>query len=174
MKNIKRTLAIIMAIAMCFSMSTFAFATEPSDSEEPSAIYGNVIGEATYLVSDGDMTLVDSSGDTAGIMPLSSIGGYNQKTITGGKGSILIDCNGQGWGGMGITIRTSCSYGDYPLIFEGLATIGSGSYIQGVISTNGEKFFSDLGQNNLDVYAITFQGTQSYTPDFLVRVWIYG
>ena len=164
----KTILATLLAFAMCFVMSTSAFA---ETAEAESTLTSNVIGEATYLVSDDGITLVSSSGDP-GIMPLSSVSGYNQATYGSGTSTLVIKCNGSGSGGMGITIQASCSYGDYKINFHGYAYNGEASSINSFVVTNNTRELHNLHQNTLREYRIEF--TASGVPDYLVKVWIYG
>lgn len=175
MKTIKRTLAIILAISMCFSMSTVALAADPSTSSEDPSLCGNVIGQATYLVSDGHITLTESRGNTSGIMPLSSVSGYNQGAIVNGYGTLYIRCNGTGKGGMGITIQTGCSYGDYKIHYHGYSMYGDAGEIKGDMYTNDEVKLYDCWQYNLTEYVIDFSAyDDDGTPQFFVKVWIYS
>lgn len=113
MKKFTRVFTLLMAVAMVFSMSTVAFAATPetvtATTEEALETSSNVVYEATYKVSSNSgVTLVSSSGDSD-IMPLSSISGYNQKSMWdtdkdwGNNNYMFIDCGGYGYGGMGIT-----------------------------------------------------------------------
>lgn len=108
-----------------------------------------------------------------GISPRSSVGGFNQVTITSSSNAILIECNGSGWGGMGITIKTSSSYGPEGVSFHGASVIGSASSIDGNMSTIDEKVFNNLWQMDLQEYCIAFDMAHG-TNSFFVQVWIYG
>jgi len=175
----KKFLASILVLAMTFVMSTTSFAATPSEftNEETVAGSSNVIGEATYRVSNSGITLVDYEGDSdiVTLSTKSSVDGYNQKTVSGGYGTLYIRCSGSGTGGMGITIRTGCAYGDYRIHFHGYSTFGEASEISGDMNTNDTKEINDKWQSNLSEYVIDFSAyDDDGTPDFLVKVWIYG
>lgn len=188
MKKFTRVFALLMAVIMVLGMSTVAFAstseTIPTTTEEATKTSSSVVYEATYKISsDSGITLVSSSGDS-NIMPLSTISGYNQKSMYGtnkdwnSNNYLYINCGGSGYGGMGITIKTSCSYGNYRIQYAGGPTsyAGDGSTISGEMGTIDEVQFHDLWQNNLQEYLIVFSPADgvTYVPDYYVRVWIYG
>ena len=161
-KKFRRILSALLTLTLCFSLSSSVFAASAKGNE--TAAQKNLIGEYTFEVS-GDGT----------VMPLSSVSGYNQKTVTAAEGNngISIDCNGQGVGGMGITIETSCSNGNYQMEYAGSSVIGSASNISGRIWTNDHiELKSNLWQNNLGQYFVAF-GVPSGVSVF-VKVWIYG
>lgn len=186
MKKFTRVFALLMAVVMVLGMSTVAFAATPepiiASTEEAPEASPTVMYEATYKVSsDTGITLVDSS-DDSGIMPLSSVGGYSQKSMWGSDkdwGSnnyVYVDCDGSGFGGMGITIKTSCSYGNYQIKFAGAPYAGEGSSISGEMGTIDEVQFHNLWHIDLQEYLLLFTpATDSgYVPDYYVQVWIYG
>ncbi len=186
MKKFTRVFALLMAVVMVLSMSTAAFAATPEtiSAEEVTETSSNVLYEATYRVSsDSGITLVSSSGDSS-IMPLSSVGGFNQKGMWGtdknwgDNNYLFLDCSGSGYGGMGITIKTSCSYGNYQIQFAGAATAyaGDASTISGEMGTIDEVQFHNLWQRDLQEYFIVFAPADgvTYVPDYFVQVWIYG
>lgn len=175
----KKFLASILALAMTFAMSTTSFAATPSEftTEETIESSSNIIGEATYRVSNSEITLIDYEGDSdiVTLATKSSVDGYNQTTVSGGYGTLYIRCSGSGTGGMGITIRTGCSYGDYPIHFHGYSMYGEASEISGDMNTNETKEINNKWQSNLSEYVISFSAyDDDGTPDFLVKVWIYG
>ena len=83
-KKFRRILSALLTLTLCFSLSSSVFAASAKGNE--TAAQKNLIGEYTFEVS-GDGT----------VMPLSSVSGYNQKTVTAAAGNngISIDCNGQ-------------------------------------------------------------------------------
>lgn len=177
MKIIKRFLLVFLSLLICFSTS-FAALAMPSvsdlDSEGSALESSNVpICEATYHVSSTKITLVNTS-DNTGIMPMSTVSGYNQSGITTTRFTLSIPCNGSGKGGMGITIQASCSYGDYSIRYHGYAYEGTGTSITGTMLTNQTvKHDRNLLQVDLKKYCIEFE-CNSNTPDYFVKVWIYG
>ena len=169
MKTFKRIFSILLALTMCFAISTSAFAAEASDTtneavEVTSDTELNVIGEATCLVSESGVTVLSTS---------SSVSGYNQKTISGGSGSLVISCDGTGTGGMGITIQSYCSYGDYSVDVNGYARRGNASSFETRICTNNPYELHNQWQDYLTEYVVEFEA-EAGTPDYLVKVWIYG
>lgn len=166
MKTFKRILSLLLAVAMCIAVPISAFAADTSDntnevSEATSNTELNVIGEATFLVSE------------SGITPLSSVSGFNQKTITGGSGTLVVSCNGTGTGGMGITVETYCSYGDYLVDVHGYARHGEASELNTTVCTNNPYKLYNRWQSYLTEYVLEFSAPAG-TPDYLVKVWIYG
>ena len=158
MKNVKKFFSLFIALSLCMAMAVPAFAAE--NPKEVSAPNG-----ASYtfeVTSDGAK------------MVRSNLWGSASKTLTkgGSNNGIFISCDGSGFGGMGITIDTHCSQGNYKMDFAGTSTIGSGSNISGTISTNAHKEFKRLTQFNLKEYMIAFDVPEGVTVS--VDVWIYG
>lgn len=159
-KNFKRILSTLLVLTLCLSLSSSVFAADTTTNK--AAEEKNLIGEYTFEVS-GDGT----------VTPKSSVSGYNQKTVTAGNNGILIDCNGQGIGGMGITIETSSSSSNSYIDYAGAPTIGSASNVSGKIWMNDHiELKSNLWHNNLGEYFLAF-GVPSGQSMF-VKVWIYG
>lgn len=167
MKNFKRIFSILLSVALCFAISTSAFAVSATSNCTSGTSPDNelkVIGEATCLVSDSGVTVLSAS---------SSVSGFNQKTISGGSGTLVISCNGTGTGGMGITIQSNCSYGDYVVNVHGYARRGNASELTTTICTNNPYELHNCWQDYLTEYVVEFSAP-SGTPDYLVKVWIYG
>lgn len=163
-KKFKRIFSALLGLILCFSLSISAFAAEPTAHE--ASTDKKVIGQYTFEVS-GDGT----------VTPRSSLSGYAQKTVTAGNNGILIDCDGQGIGGMGITIDTSCSNGNYRMYYQGASNIGSASNISGYIYSNDHVVLNNstgynLWHSNLGQYFIAFDIPSGVS--MLVQVWIYG
>ena len=155
MKAKRRLLGILLSVVLCISMSSTTFAAEET---------------AVPTTEDG---IIFTEGEE-GVMPLSSLSGYEQKKITPTDNTIYINCTSSGSGGMGITIKTSCSSGTYTVAYSGRATSGSASGISlTTIRTNDEDQYGSLFQDNLKQYKITFTVPDNVSS-FLVQVWIYG
>ncbi len=155
MKATRKILGIMLSVVLCMCMSSTALAAE--DTTIP-------VTEDGIIFTEGE----------EGVMPLSSLSGYEQKTITPTDNTIYINCTSSGSGGMGITIKTSCSSGTYTVTYSGKATSGSGTGIsRTTIRTNDEDKYGSLYQNNLKQYKITFD-VPAGIPSFLAQVWIYG
>lgn len=153
--------ALLLALSICISSTVSTFATKiPTDATSNNA--RSIIGEYTFEVcSNGINTLY------------SSVGGYNQKSITSSDRYLSIDCSGSGSGGMGITIETSCSYGTYSIDYAGSSAIGSASSISGTMTTNSHIEKHNLYQTQLGQYILAFT-IPSNVPSYFVKVWIYG
>lgn len=158
-KKVKRFLSIALALTLCLSLSNSVFAKDINNSE--SMQDKEVIGEYTFEVSgDGSIT------------PMSSVSGYGQKTVSAVDSGIIVDCNSQGIGGMGITIETSCSAGNFTMNYLGSPYIGAGSDISGEIGSNDHIERHNLWQSGLQEYLISFKVPSGVS--MLVKVWIYG
>lgn len=161
MKHLKkRIFTSLLAMAMCLSMSLPVCAAEPTEND--AIFYG------TFTITAGD----------EGIMPLGTIGGYGQATITHSNNTIYISCDSEGsetGSGMGITIKTTCSKDNGAIVgFDGEKySGGDASKITGYMGLNSEVKRSNLYQNNTTGYRISFTLPQN-CPSFTVQVWIYG
>lgn len=159
----KRISSFILALVLCFSFSTYAFAAEVSTSADD-VVTGedlHIIGEYTFEVTED------------GIMPYSSVGGYNQKAITADDRTLVIECSGSGMGGMGITIETTCSQGAFSIDYAGASYIGDASTITGTMKTQDHLELHNLWQSNLQEYYLFFT-IPSHISSYFVKVWIYG
>lgn len=154
-KMSKRFLALVFALIMCFSLTATAFAAETENME-------------TQINASEEV-----ANDDSGIMPHSSVSGYARKTLTKSNNIIDISCTSSGWGGMGITVKTS-SASNTQVSFFG-APFGDNSIaeqISGNMSTNAEKQFHNLSHNGLSDYYLVFTIPDGVSID--VQVWIYG
>ena len=155
-RNFKRICSLLVALVLCFSFMTSASAAEvEKTSTENADVY-------TFEVSKDSTTLISRS----------SVSGYNQKYVTSNDGGLIIECNGSGIGGMGITIETSCSQGTFDIDFTGGPFIGNASTINGTITSNDHLEIKNLMQNNIDEYLIAFRVPAG--KSVFVKVWIYG
>lgn len=156
--SMKRIIAAIMALTMCFALNATAFAAEATEDTA-------VVAESTSGVAD------------EGIMPLGSISGYAQQTIDKDHNVIYVFCDSSGGllgSGMGVTIKTSCSTNAYRVTAHGYAkTGGTADQFWIGMSTNDEREVHDLTHYNTTCYAIEFT-LPANCPSFLAQVWIYG
>ena len=113
------------------------------------------------------------NGDAETSVARSSISGYNQKSLTSGNSIIEIPVSSSGLGGMGITIKTSCS-GNYQLDYIGYVSGGEpASDISGSMSSNDTVEHHDLWHGpGTSEYTLLFGIPQGVSV--LVQVWIYG
>ena len=169
MKTISRVFTFVLALAMCLSLGTVAFAAEPDVSSEDAQ--PRVLGQATFLVSSDGVVPLESEGK---IMPRSSISGYKQQTLNGGAASMVIPCTSSGWGGYGVTIQTSSSYEDADIHVFGTVQSGNASSFEGMMTTNDELQFHNLMHlGNVSEFIILFS-TDEGTRPYRATVWIYG
>ncbi len=163
-KHIKKVLSCIMATVLCLSFNATAFASEATEPAiEQSAQSQN---------ADIQFYTISSNGD---IMPLSSISGYGQATLTSDVKGMLVTCSASGLGGMGITVDTSCrnTY-QVHLVGEPTSATISTSKIDTQISTNDHYENGRLHHSgDFRYYLIGLDGIRS-RDEVLVKVWIYG
>lgn len=179
MKLINRLFSVLIAVVMCLSLGFSSYATNytsediGNDTTQKEPIY-----KVSYLVNDCGISVLNSD-IHSGNIPLSltsSISGYAKKTVSGGSQYIIIPCTSSGIGGMGITIKTSCSSGTYTVNYSGCCQPGNGtaSTIKGSMTTNSEKQINNLYQfGDVSEYYILLS-TSNDTPSYTVTVWIYG
>lgn len=155
-KTSRRFLTLLLALVMCMSVGITASAAEMPQGTP------NVEAQAV------------ASAEDSGIMPLSSVSGYARKTLTKGNNMILVECDGEGIGGMGVTIRaTSSSGGSVSFSGASYGSYSGASDISGSVVLNGpDKEFHGLWHNQLAYYAIVFDIPDGVSID--VQVWIYG
>lgn len=174
-KIVKRILVALMATVVCMSFGLTASAVELHMEDYNGTAQCDTPYELRYSVTDSGVVLLNS-GSISPMSYYSSISGYSSKTVDGGSQYIIIPCTSSGIGGMGITIKTSCSKGNYTIQFAGCCQPGNGSAstIEGTMTTNEEKYFDNLWQlGNVTEYYILLS-TASGTPSYTVSVWIYG
>lgn len=155
MKKTNRIFSLILALVMCLSISIPAFATE---------------------VPTEDNILVSQSNE--GITPMSNISGYGSATIKPGKSDfVVVYCQGSGIGGMGITVKTTCSAGTVNNVtFAGKATssVLGGAEIDGTMSTNASMSYHNLYNGGVSVYSVLVQIPANAPGNVFVEVWVYG
>ena len=160
-RKVQQICSLVLAMALCFSFATTALASESSASDNSGKRLLNA-ESYVYEVTEDGMNLVRSS-----------VSGYNQKSIVSGSRTLAINCTGSGAGGMGITIETSCSAGNYTLSYQGAASQGIATSISGTMSTNGHVEKHNLYQEDLGQYIMTFS-LPSGVSSYFVKVWICG
>lgn len=161
--KIKRFISVAMTMVMMLLMcSTTAFAAETP------AVDTSTVKEVTLeLNSDG---IVSADGDFS---ILSTISGYEQKTISSSDSAILVWTDGSGIGGMGVTVETSSSWSGY-MSTNMLDTFnGKVPFQNYAIYSNGTTYFNNLTTYNPAYYIFTFAGIPSGQTVF-VKIWIYG
>ncbi len=150
-KLAQRFIPFFMALAMCFNLGINTFAVE-------------VPNEAIPLPQQ-----------SSEVMPLSSISGYAQKTITSSNAYIEVPTTSSGVGGMGITIETSSSSSG-SMDFNGapLNNILT-STISGKIALNKGHYEAHnlIHDDSVGTYYIFFSNIPA-GASVKVQVWIYG
>ena len=168
----KKLLSFLLAVTMMVSMlSVNAFAAEAEcDVAEAPA-------EATMydveLNSSGIVSITDENGAAAPRSVTSSISGYGNANLTSSSNVMVVWVDASGFGGVGITVTTSCSNWNGTITFN--VTPNNGSAILGnkYISSNGTSEFHNLWHNSPAYYTIAFGGIPAgYTVH--AQVWIYG
>ena len=159
MKKIKRFASILLALVMCIACSIPALAVDTIASEKKDDLLYN----AVYEVSDSGVELLRSS-----------INGYGHTTLSGGAKYMYIPVTSSGIGGMGITVKTTCSAGTYDVDVLGMCQKGDASGFSRHMTTNSQIEVNNLLQfGNVTEYIICMN-TKSGTPNNQVEVWIYG
>lgn len=161
MKKLSKLFSLLVVVALCLAMSVPAFAADVNADTNSNRLIGCV-------------TLrVDENGTTP-ISTRSSISGYGHVTINGDGQGVYINCNGEGFGGMGVTVKTTCSSGTHTIQMFGMPVMGDASIISSRnMTTNQELKFNNLWQSDLSRYFVGLT-CPSGTPPFLAEVWIYG
>ena len=165
----KKFFCILLALIMTTFLSSTAFAVAPSvdANNDVEATMYNVV-----LNSDGIVSVSDERGN---IMPLSSISGYQNGNVTNGSPGFLVWVDASGIGGMGVTVKTSCSNWSGTITFDLMGDNGHYPIESEHIPTNGEKQFHNL-MHGLPVpayYLASFSGIPVWYTVY-AQVWIYG
>lgn len=162
MKGIKtRILGALMTLILCTAFVTTAFAAEPAENSEAKCYTFEVTSEGITSVTDGNE-----------VTPQSSISGYNQASISGDPASIFIYPNSSGWGGMGVTVKTSSNWNGY-MNLDILGEDGSLPLEGKSIHSNSETKINNLWHYNPAYYMFSFRGIPSGQSVY-VQIWIYG
>ena len=164
MKGIKtRILGALMALMLCAGFTTTAFAAEPVENGEAKCYTFEV-------TSEGITSVKDESGNE--ITPRSSISGYEQATISGDPAGVIVYPSSSGWGGMGVTVKTSSSWNGY-MNLDIIGEDGSVPLEGKSIYSNKETPINNLWHYNPAYYLFSFRGIPSGQSVF-VQIWIYG
>ena len=158
----KRIFSILLTLAVCLTCAIpTAFAAEQATVE-------------TFPVEKtAKLYTFEVNGNAEASLTRSSISGYNQKSLTSGNSIIEIPVSSSGLGGMGITIKTTCS-GNYQLNYIGYVSGGEpASDISGSMSSNDTVEHHNLWHGSgTSEYTLLFSIPQG--ASVLVQVWIYG
>lgn len=169
MRNIKRRILslALSAVVACMSFGTTAFAAEPT--EQLDATCYNV-----ELTSEGITSITDQNGNTIDPYSVtrSSISGYESDTLSGDSCGVQVFVDANGWGGMGITVKTSSSWSGY-MNLDVLGDDGNAPLTGKAIYSNGETQFSNLWHYTPMYYLFSFRGIPS-EQSVSVQIWVYG
>lgn len=141
-KMVKRILAVMISTIMCLSL-------------------GLTVSAETVASSSNTFSTNNAR---------SMISGYEQLSITPDHRSIVIYCDIQGNGGMGITIKNSCTE-TYNVGVQILSPDYNDPIYTGTMSTNSEIQFHNLYHYTGNPYIVVFSNVGT---SFLTQVWIYG
>ena len=148
----KKLLSVFMAMLMLFSLNATAFAADVPNTNNVSII---------------------STNQKNSIAPASTIGGYARGTISNDSPNLLVHTSGSGIGGMGITVKNTCTAGNYRIgmyLIEGTDRL----VLDNVTAyTNREFYFNDLLTYNAPYYVFTFVDIPEGVS-FDCKIWIYG
>ena len=157
----KRIFSVLLTLALCLTCAMPTFAAEKAPAE------------ASSTEKTAKLYTFEVNGDAETSVARSSISGYNQKSLTSRISIIEIPVSSSGLGGMGITIKTSCS-GNYQLDYIGYVSGGEpASDISGSMSSNDTVEYNGLWHGpGTSEYTLLFGIPQGVSV--LVQVWIYG
>lgn len=161
-----------------FSLSATAFAAENgtnSNNENNATMYNVVLNsDGIVSVSDENGDIVSISDEESGIMPLSSISGYNKGNLTSSSRGFLVWVDASGIGGMGVTVKTTCStWKNGTITFNLAANTGAIPIKDAHISSNGETKWNDLLHGSPAYFLADFSGIPS-GHTVTAEIWIYG
>lgn len=160
-------LATTTLVASLSLMSVPTFATEVDTINDNVNNAGEAI--TLELTSEG---IVSASASSKGIMPYSSISGYEQQTINSSDHGVIVFTSGSGIGGMGVTIKASSSWnGDMTVHMAGYD--GSTPFMNAKVTANGTTYFNNLITTNPAFYLFNFLDIPSGVSVF-VQIWVYG
>lgn len=164
MKGInRRILAILTVVAICSCMVLTAFAAE-SEAPQKATCY------TLEVTSDGVSSCHDENGEA--ISPRSSISGYASETMTRDPNPIQVVVQASGWGGMGVTVKTSSSWSGY-MSLDIIASDGSVPLEGAAIYSNQETYFNNLRHYSPTYLMFSFRGIPS-GQSVSVEIWVYG
>ena len=159
-------LATIMIVSVC-SAQTFAAEVKPeAENTATKATMYNI-----ELNSEGIVSVTDINGKE---LEESSISGYAQGNVTSTSTGFIVDVDASGMGGMGVTVKTTCSTWQNGTIKFTLANNYGDVVIRGEdIPSNGERKFEGLFHISPSYFSASFQGIPSGHTIF-AQVLIYG
>lgn len=141
-KMVKRIIAVFIAMTMCLTLGL----TVSAETTTPTS--------NTFSINNAE----------------SMISGYEQLSISPGTQAMLIYCDIEGNGGMGITVKTSCTE-TYNVNIQIFSPDYSDPLYKGIMSTNSEIQLHNLYHYTGNPYLVTFDNVGT---SFLTQVWIYG
>lgn len=167
-KTVNRLLSILLAIMLVLGATgTQAFADEVSEPEDATLYNVELTSEGIAQITDADGNPVtDSTRGTGGIS------GFKQATLSNNPDGVFVVTQSWGFGGMGITIKTSSSWNGYmslDVITSDPSVIISGSSIY----SNTETQFHNLMHYSPSYIIFKFSGIPSGQSVF-VQIWVYG
>lgn len=155
----QRILSVMMSLTLCLSFSMVAFAADCTKS-------------MTCVETDANATALGDEG----IMPLGSVSGYAQGTITKENNTLVVWCNSSGLfeSGMGITVKSTNANFSSAVGVKGYSKKGTAKSFSGLkLPMNDEIQVDNLTHRKLEAYIIEFSGLSS-GQSFVAQVWIYG
>lgn len=166
----KKFLSIILALVMTMAVTTTAFAAEPKTTNTDTI---DVTKYNVELNSDGIVSVSDENGN---IMPFSSISGHTNGYVSSKSPSFPVWVDSSGIGGMGVTVKTSCSNWNGTITFNLMSDKGSHAIINQPIPTNGERQYHNLMHGLPSQPAYYLAGFSGIPDGYTVnaQVWIYG
>lgn len=169
MRNIKKRLLgiVLSAMFVCMSLGTAAFAAEPVKPVDATCYNVELTSEGIASITDQDGNEIDPSSVTR-----SSISGYESDTLSGDPCGVQVFVDANGWGGMGITIKTSSTWSGY-MSLDVLGEDGNAPLTGKAVYSNGETQFHDLWHYTPMYYLFSFRGIPS-GQSVNVQIWVYG
>ena len=155
----EKFLSIVLSLTLCLSLSMVASAADVTEN-------------LTFTEPGANITVLGDEG----IMPIGSISGYAQGTITKENNTLIVPCDASGIfdSGMGITIKSTNANFSTAVGVKGYLRKGTASSFSGLkLPMNDEIQVSNLTHRSLEDYVIEFSGLSS-GQSFVAKVWIYG
>lgn len=174
----KKLFSILLTLIMTISISATAFAAETTHdftkTKTPTMYNVALNSEGIISISDKEGNTLRDLENANSIMPLSSISGYNNGNLTSSSKGIIIRVSAEGIGGMGVTVKTSCStWTNGTITFNLIADTGANPIQNAKISSNGETKWSNLMHGSPAYFLADFSGIPSGHTVY-AQVWIYG
>lgn len=169
MENIKkRFLSITLSVMfVCMNLVTPVLAAEPNE-------WANSTCYNIELNSDGITSITDQNGNEikSDSVTRSSISGYESDTLSGNPCGVQVFVNANGWGGMGITVKTSSSWNGY-MSLDVLGDDGHAPLTSAAVYSNDETEFHNLWHYTPMYYLFSFRGIPT-GQSVSVQIWVYG